>query len=61
MLLLDIKFGAVKDHGHTYKISVVYLLMKFSNMAIMRNYEVMLGQTLNHTVYIYVICAMLSV
>jgi hypothetical protein len=44
--LRQMKFGTVKDHGHTYK----FCLMMFLNMGMVWNFEVMFGQTLYHSV-----------
>jgi hypothetical protein len=44
------KFGAVKDDGHTYKFCFNHFFTKLLNMAEVRSFEVMLGQTLNHSV-----------
>jgi hypothetical protein len=43
------KFGAVKDHGYSYKFYLKnYSLAELLNMAVVRNFEVLLGQTLNY-------------
>jgi hypothetical protein len=39
-------FSTVQYHGRTY----IFSLMKILNMTMVRNYEVMLEQTLNHSV-----------
>jgi hypothetical protein len=44
------KFGTVKDCGHTYKFCLNFSLTEVFNMAMVRNFEVMFGQTLNHFV-----------
>jgi hypothetical protein len=60
------KVCKIKGYGHPYKFCLNcfflfeealkygdfnYFLTKFLNMAIVQNVEVMLGQTLNHSVY----------
>jgi hypothetical protein len=49
--LRQMKFGAVKDHGLTSSFiwNIVFFDEGF-NMTVVRNFEVMLGQTLNHSV-----------
>jgi hypothetical protein len=39
------EFGAAKDHGHTS------FFTKLLHVAMVRNFEVLLGQTVNHPVY----------
>jgi len=41
----------VKDH-RAYAHVLLFSLTKLLNMAMVRNFEVMLGQTLNHSVWI---------
>jgi hypothetical protein len=49
--LRQVKFGAVKDYGYAYKFYLNnFVLTKLLNMAMVRNFEVMLGQKLNHSV-----------
>jgi hypothetical protein len=45
--LRQMKFGRVKDHRYTYKLSS-FSLIKLLNMAMVQNSEIMLGQMLNH-------------
>jgi hypothetical protein len=42
------KFGAVKGHGHTCKFRLNNYLSKLLNVVV-QHFEVMLGQTLNHS------------
>jgi hypothetical protein len=42
--------GAVKDHKHTYKFYLNHSLTNLLNMTMVRNFEVTMGQTLNHCV-----------
>jgi hypothetical protein len=37
------EFGIVEDHGHTYKFYFIHYFFNLSNMAMVRNFEVMLG------------------
>jgi hypothetical protein len=54
------KSGTVKDHGHAYKYLVIYL-RKALNIAMVKNIEVMLEQTLNPSVWNSVIlCSVIS-
>jgi hypothetical protein len=49
IVLRQMKFGTVNDHGHTYEFyfNCFYLeKKKLLNMAILRSFKVMLGQTL---------------
>jgi hypothetical protein len=49
--LRQIKLGAVKDHGHTTSfIWIIIFFDKALNMAMLRNFDVMLLQTLNYSV-----------
>jgi hypothetical protein len=50
--LRQMQFGKVKDRGHNEYLQVLfkYILTKLLNMTMMRNFEVMLGQTQNHSV-----------
>jgi len=47
----QMKFGTVKDHGHTYKFyfESLFSLTKLLNTAMVRNFEDMLGKTMNHS------------
>jgi hypothetical protein len=45
--LRQMKFGRVKDHRYTYKLSS-FSLIKLLNMAMVQNSVIMLGQMLNH-------------
>jgi hypothetical protein len=43
------KFATVKDHGQTYRFYFNHFcLTKLLNMAMVRNFEVALGETLNN-------------
>jgi hypothetical protein len=49
--LSEVKFGAVKYHGHANEFYFKhYFLTNLLNRATVQNVEVMLGQTLNHSV-----------
>jgi hypothetical protein len=41
------KFYEIKDHGHLFES---FSLAELLNIALVRNFEIMLGQTLNHSV-----------
>jgi hypothetical protein len=46
VVVSQMKFGIVEDHGHTYLQVLFYSLFclnKLLNMAMMQNFEVMLG------------------
>jgi hypothetical protein len=48
---LQFKFCTVGDHGHTNKFFFnLYCLTALLNMMMIRNFQVMLGQMLNHFV-----------
>jgi hypothetical protein len=45
------KFGSVKHHGHAYVLfESLFCLTKLLSVAMVRSVEVVLGQTLNHSV-----------
>jgi hypothetical protein len=47
----EVWYSTIKEHGSTYKIYLNLFLTKLSNMTIVRNFEVMLGQTLNYSMW----------
>jgi hypothetical protein len=47
----QIKFCIEKFHGHPYNFWVVSFLKKLVNVTMVRNFEVMLVQTLNHCMF----------
>jgi hypothetical protein len=52
--LRQMKFCTLQDHRHTYLqvlFDLLFSLAELLNMAVFRNYEVVLGQTLNFFVY----------
>jgi hypothetical protein len=43
------KFGTEKDRGNSYTFCFNHRLTKLLNMTLVRKFEVMLGQTLKHS------------